>query len=97
MDIINEEMVEKVTQEILNENTEDDILEAVAELIPEFLDDGWEEEYDGDMDEAYIEQGRGEAEGQILNDLIREKDAKYNFSLNDFCEIHDNLKDEWCL
>ena len=93
---MNQELIDKVTKELLDENQKDSIQEAVSEMIPEFLDDDWADDFDNEYD-AYQELGRGEAEGQILNDLIRDKEKVYTIPLDEFCEIYDNLKDEWCL
>ena len=41
----------------------------IDEAIPEYLDDGWEDEFD-DMWEAYEETGRDAAHDQVLQAVI---------------------------
>lgn len=49
--------------------------------ILEYLDDDWEDEFDSEYD-AYIEQGRGEAEYDILSALI----SHIGYDINDLSE-----------
>lgn len=60
------DLFEKITVE----NTEADVCELVDELRPDYVNDDWAEDFD-DIHEAYIEQGRGQAESQILTDLVK--------------------------
>ena len=48
----------------------------VQELKSEYVNDGWKEEFNN-LEEAYLEQGRNQAEYDILNELINE----YNMHL----------------
>jgi len=50
-------------------NTEADVCAKVDELRPEYVQD-WEDEFD-DFEEAYAEQGRGQAESQVIGDLVK--------------------------
>jgi len=56
-------------EKITAENSEANVCALVDELRPDYVNDDWEEDFD-DIHEAYIEQGRGQAEGQIITDLV---------------------------
>ena len=60
--------------------TEEKLQVEISEAIPDYLYDGWEEEFDGDQDMAYSETGRGGAESAIRMDM--EKDIMKKFGLN---------------
>jgi hypothetical protein len=77
-------MIEELFQRIISENTEEDVLANVEELKSEYVSD-WEDEFES-LEEAYAEQGRGEAESQALRELIRDK-----LSLDDYCELQGKL------
>lgn len=86
-------MIEELYQKIISENTEEAVRSNVDELKSEYVSD-WEDEFDS-LDDAYEEQGRGEAENQALRELIREEDA--NLSLDDYCSLKDKLADHYGL
>lgn len=88
--------IKQITAAISSKYPEDQIHSLVDELIPEYLDDNWKDEFD-DIFEAYSETGRGEAESDILNSVIREHLAETNIELStdDFCKLFDNLKELW--
>ena len=83
-------MIEELFQKIISENTEEDVLANVEELKSEYVSD-WEDEFDS-LEEAYAEQGRGEAESQALRELIMEK-----LSLDDYCELQGKLAEHYGL
>lgn len=83
---------EEITKEILDNNPEDSIHDEISESIHDFIDEDDIEEH-GSAEEAYLELGRGEAESQVLQRLIN----PYDLSVDDYCEVHDALCDEWCL
>ena len=56
---------------IAKENPSSEVLERIQESKREYVHDGWEDEFE-DLDQAYDEQGRGEAENDILRSLITE-------------------------
>lgn len=92
---------EQIALLIRTQYSEDRVIELVDDAIPEYLDDGWEEEFESEHD-AYQEQGRGEAEGHVLQEMIGwYTDAhcggeKLETSL--YIEIYDALKNEYdCL
>jgi hypothetical protein len=89
---------EDIAKDILKNNDEDSVLDAVSESIYDYIDSDWEDEYE-DIHEAYGETGRGEAESQILHQIIEgwQKETDTNLSIDNFCEVFDILKEEWCL
>lgn len=58
-----------ILREIKNNNSKEDVLNQIDEQKLEYLDEGWKEEFE-DENEAYEETGRGEAENDILMQLI---------------------------
>ena len=56
---------------ICKENHKEDIWGNINDLKPEYLSDGWEDDFE-DMEEAYSETGRNSAEYNILETLIRD-------------------------
>lgn len=89
---------EAIAKQILEYNSEDSVQGQVDELIPEYLDDDWESEFDSAY-EAYQEQGRGEAENAVLHTIINSflQDNMHTVTTDGFVEIHEILKDEWSL
>lgn len=63
--------LEYVDEIIRKEYSEDVVTERVDGVMGEYLNNDWESDFD-DMYEAYLETGRGEAESQILNEIIIE-------------------------
>lgn len=86
---------EELIQRFLNDYTEDEILERVQEAKWNYIDQEDLEEYDDDLDEAYMELGRGEAESQVLQEVMSPLDGNCEIDL--YCEIHDALCDAWNL
>jgi len=80
---------------IAKENSVEEVQERMQELKGEFVNDGWEDEFD-DIDEAYEEQGRCEAENQVITELITENsltlpaedDHKLRYMLAGHYEFH---------
>ena len=62
----------------------------VEDAVPDYTDDNWEEEgYDDELS-WYADYGRGEAEGQIqqeIFDYVREKFPKRSISDDDLCDL----------
>ncbi len=81
-------------QNIINSNTESDVYDKVNECIPNFLDDDWEDEFDDEFD-AYSEQGRGEAESQVIHELIKSIDEV--LTSDEECELFDKIKEHYNL
>ena len=89
--------MDSIIKEILAKNNEADISARIDSAIPEYLDDGWEDEFD-DIAEAYSETGRGGAGSQVLHEIIREYFQENKITEPDtdqFCEILDALSSEW--
>lgn len=91
---MNDKIVDDVMITILQNHYEDDIHDAVGELIHDYVDSDWEDEYDS-IEECYIETGRGEAESQVLQDIIKETQS--DIPLDEYCEVFDRLAEEWNL
>ena len=81
---------DEIVKEVLGSIDEDSVHEMVAELMPEFLDEDWEDEYDSE-EEAYLETGRGEAEDQVLQTIISPITDKYKCSLDQYCDVLDEV------
>lgn len=63
-------MIDKILEKIKAEYSEDRVAEMIQEAKYDFIDAEDIEEY-GDIDEAYLELGRGEAEAQVVNEIIK--------------------------
>lgn len=73
---------------------EDEASQAVADAIPDYLDDDWEDDFD-DEQEAYEEQGRGEAESFAVQGIIKREYP--DISDDELVKLMDQLADEWCI
>ena len=62
-------MLEKILETIKKEYPELRVCELLDEEIPNWLDEGWEEDFDEPYD-AYCEYGNGEAEDAVRHTLI---------------------------
>ena len=73
---------------------EGEVMTSIDELKHEFINDDWEDEFD-DIDEAYEEQGRGQAESQAVQELIK---REYPDMKDDaLVKMMDFLADFWFL
>lgn len=88
--------VEKAFRLITDKLTESEVKTMVNLVIPEYLDDNWPDEFDSE-DDAYIETGRGEAESQILWEVITESRNEIILSADKQLLLFDRLKEEWNL
>lgn len=86
-------MVEELFQKIIAKHDEQEVCANVDDLKHEYVSD-WEDEFDS-LEEAYEEQGRGEAERQALRELIKAEQVE--LSLDDYCDLHDRLADHYGL
>jgi hypothetical protein len=75
---------------ITEEYTQGQIDELVQEAKSEYVYD-WEDEFDS-LDKAYEEQGRGEAEAQVLYDIIPK-----NLTSEQKAELFTDLKEHYGL
>lgn len=77
-----QELIDFVKKQYPNEAK---VAAQIDETIPNYLDDDWENEHESEFD-AYLETGRGEAEGQIVNqisnDFLKEKNITEDEYLN---------------
>jgi len=74
--------IEEKWEEIKSKWSEEDVISAIDESIPDYLDSDWEDEYDSEYD-AYQEQGRGEAEDVVINQIFQSVGITYNQELYD--------------
>lgn len=80
----------KMTKLIIEDNTEGSILQAVSDTMPEYVDSDWEDEFD-DIEEAYEEQGRGEAESSVLWSLV----DRYEVPEGDRLQVFEELVEHY--
>lgn len=73
---------------------ESEAMSAIDDLKLAFVDSDWEDEFD-DYDEAYEEQGRGQAESQVVQELIKREYP--DISDDKLVEMMDFLADAWCI
>jgi hypothetical protein len=76
---------------------EAEISEKIDECMPNYIDEDWATEFD-DIYEAYDEQGRGEAESQVLGELIREAAQACCRTVpigDEYCDLFDKLAEHW--
>ncbi|MEK6829857.1 MAG: hypothetical protein AABY15_07090 [Nanoarchaeota archaeon] len=78
------ELTEESVIAYLQKNyNEDALISEVDEAKSDFLDDGWEEEFDDEF-EAYAETGRGEAESQVRAQIESDVLGKLNIEYFEF-------------
>ena len=82
------ETKEEIYEKIIKNDNNIDVFGKVDEAIPDFLNSDWEDEFE-DIYEAYEEQGRGEAESQVLREVM----AIYGASDLDIDEYVDLLEE----
>lgn len=87
--------IEELFKTIIMQNSVDDVLNEIQEAKYDYIDTSWEDEFE-DIDEAYLEQGRGEAESQILTTLINSHGG-INLNLNDHYQLFDQLTEHYDL
>ena len=78
---------------IVKEYDETVIYEMIEERKHEYIDQDDIDDFDGDFEMAYDERGRGAAEGDILNQVIR--DCGVELTTDEFCEVYDALQEVW--
>ena len=83
---------------IIKHHPEVEVFELIDDAMHDYIDSDWEDEFDN-INEAYEETGRGEAESHVLGDLIRKavKSCKTEISDDQYCELFDRLAEQWCL
>lgn len=82
------DIVTKITEKY----PEDTILLMITEQMHEYIDEDETEEYGGLYD-AYSELGRGEAESDIIREVIGEIDP--DLAVDQYCEVSDTLCEIW--
>lgn len=84
-------LIEVIFTDITYDIQENDVYKDVNEMIPEYLDDGWEEEFDD-----YEETGRNAAEHEVLNDLIMQHGGK-DLNIDDHYDLFNKFDDYYGL
>ena len=79
---------------IVEEYDETVIHEMISEQIYEYIDEDDIEEH-GSAEDAYSELGRGEAESDILQQII--DGCGVELDIIEFCEVHDTLCEIWMI
>jgi hypothetical protein len=89
--------IASTAKQIFESNDEIEISMKVYGLMGEYVKD-WEDEFD-DIHEAYEEQGRGEAECQVIREAIEAfcKTSDVVLTDNEYLEVFDTLADLWGL
>jgi len=85
--------LETIFDDIKSGHTQEDVQSNISEAVYDFVDDGWEEDFD-DEHAAYAETGRGEAESDIITDLINVNGGR-GLSIDDHCELFDAIAEHY--
>jgi len=86
--------IEKLFKKITEENTEDSVHNEVDNAKGEYVWD-WEDRFES-LDDAYEEQGRGEAENLVLSNLIKQNDGEV-ISHDDYNKLFNLLAEYYYL
>lgn len=76
---------EAVIEFLKKEYEENDLQFQVEEASRDFLDDGWEEEFEDEY-EAHQETGHGEAESQVSVTIQNEILSQLDLTYEEYCE-----------
>jgi hypothetical protein len=82
--------------QIISTNTHKSVTVSIEDSMYDYVDDGWEDDFD-DIFEAYDETGRGAADSQVLNELIRAATDGKDIPAEEYCELFDRLAEHWNL
>ncbi len=91
--------VPEIVKLLLAQYDESEIRERADDQMHEYIDDDWDASGDYDSEyEWYIDHNNGEAEDDVLNEVVRgyEKDHG-ELSIDNFADVFDTLKMEWNL
>lgn len=80
---------------IIMNNTKKYVWNEVQESKSEFVNDNWEEEFDN-INDAYDEIGRNEAEEQVIDSLIT-NNAPKDIDHDDYHELYHSLAEYYDL
>ena len=84
-----------VLDEIINQHPQDAVDDKVQDAKHEYVDeDDVNNDFDGDLDEAYVETGRGQAEAQTIKELLSPYDG---LESDDYIKIYDAVKEHYGL
>lgn len=84
-------------EEILSNTNEDDIRGMIDDAMMDYIDDNWSE--DGDYESEYDwyqDYGRGEAESDVVNQLVNDlqKEKSFDLDLDSFCDVCDGIAEQ---
>ena len=94
---VNFDKVDDLMQKIRDRFDESEVMSMYDEELTGggWLDDGWEDEYESEID-AYQEQGRGEVEDAVIDQIIQSVDDG-TLSTDDTLELRQQIADEYNL
>lgn len=87
---------DQIFEQIRKDHTSESIQTEIQDTKNDYVDDDWEDEFD-DIDEAYMETGRGGAESDVLNRVVEDACAVLGLvspPVGPFCDILDRIYDE---
>lgn len=84
---------EEIINQLIREHQNEDIYNQIEENMYNYIDQSDIDDFDGDMYAAYSELGRGEAESQLIQELL----SPFDLSVDDYCEVSDALCEEWSI
>jgi len=94
---VNHDKVDDLMQKIRDRFDESEVMGMYDEELTGggWLDEGWEDEFESEID-AYQEQGRGEAEDAVIDQIIQSVDDG-TLSTDDTYELRQQIADEYNL
>ena len=94
---LSEKEVKQYAKEIMKKYNCRKLIEMVDDQVLDYVDSDWEDdgEYDSEQD-WYIDHGRGEAESDIIENIVREfeKKKKEKFHIYSFVDIGKYMADK---
>jgi len=87
------EKIQKIMDQIILKETEEDLIQRVSEGIYDFLDNDWENDgYETEW-EWYVEYGRNGSEDNVIVELINEYSKGLTFE--EYCSLHDEIQKQF--
>ena len=75
------EKIEDITSFILKNYSQGKVDNLIGKKIPEYVDPGWDDEFETE-EEWYNEYGQGEAEYDVITEIIQQASRKNNVNLS---------------
>lgn len=81
--------------EVMAEFSEEQVVERYDEELLEWVDEDWQDDYESEY-EWYIDHNNGEAQDVVIKELTNWYKSKHpNTSLDDICDLTDELLSEY--